>query len=122
MPQNPSSYAIGMQKEPGEFIEESLFGKYECKMTIKQIIFTLDKENYMNKVSDFQNNFKNAHEMDIESISKDFINILTIYEISLENLNYDSTDRYPVNKSKRQQKYYSFPEHHSISQIDSDDD
>jgi len=121
MPQNPSSYAIGREKESGEFIEESLFGEYEYKMTIKQIIFTLDKENYRNGASDFQNNFKKADEMEIGSISKDLIHFLNMYDISLGNLNYNSTDSYPVNKSKRQQKY-SFPEHHSISQIDSDDD
>jgi len=121
IPQNPSSYGIGRQKESGEFIEERLFGDYEYKMTIKQILFTLDKNNYKNDLSDFRKNFKKADERDIENISKDLVNILNMYEISLDDLNYDSTDSYQVNKSRRQQKY-TFPDHHSILQIDSDDD
>jgi len=123
-PKYYSDYEKRRHKESGEFIVESLFGNYDCKMTIKQIIFTLDKENYKNGLSDFQNNFKNAQEKDIESISKDLINILNIYGIDLDNLNYlnyYSKNKYQINKSKDQQKF-TFPEHHSISQIDSDDD
>ena len=88
---------------------------------MKEIIFTLEKEHYMNGLSYFQDNFKNANEKNIEGISKDLINILNIYGVDLDKLNYDSFCKYPVHKTKIQQKY-TFPDHHSILQIDSDED
>ena len=121
MPNFPSDYTEERQKESGEFIEESLFGNYQFKMTMKEILFTLDKANYMNGLSAFRTNFKNANKRKINSISNELKVVLDLYGINIGNLNYDTKIKYPVNKSKNEQKYI-FPQHHSIKQIDSDDD
>ena len=120
-PKFPSEYAEERDKESGEFIEEQLFGNYNFKMTMKEILFALDKENYKNGLMEFQNNYKKANEKDINNISNELNNILNAFGISLNKLNINSKNKYSVNKSKNQEKYI-FPQHHSIEQIDSDDD
>ena len=121
-PKFPSEYAEERDKESGEFIEEQLFGNYNFKMTMKEILFALDKDNYKNGLMEFQNNYKKANEKDIKNnISNELNNILNEFGISLDNLNINSKNKYSVNKSKNQEKYI-FPQHHSIEQIDSDDD
>ena len=49
------------EKEGGKglskYIDELIFGNYKFKMTIKQILFILDKNNYSVDHNDFRNNF-----------------------------------------------------------------
>ena len=116
-----SSYEKGWKKETGEFIEESLFGNYQYKMTMKEILFILDKANYMAGLSAFRTNFKNANNRNIKNISNELKVIASLYRINISNFNYGKKYKYPVNKNKNEQKYL-FPQHHSIKHIDSDDD
>ena len=121
MPNFPSKYAEERGKESGEVIEEKLFGNYKFEMTMKEILFTLDKENYKKGLIEFQKNFQKANEIEINNISNDLKNILNNFGISLAELKVNSKYKYSVNRSKNQNKF-RFPQHHSLLQIDSDDD
>ena len=121
MPNFPIKYAEERGKESGEVIEEKLFGNYKFEMTMKEILFTLDKENYKKGLIEFQKNFQKANEIEINNISNDLKNILNNFGISLAELKVNSKYKYSVNRSKNQNKF-RFPQHHSLLQIDSDDD
>ena len=45
-PEFESDYSIKRKKESGEFVEGALFGDYKCQMTLREILFILDKNNY----------------------------------------------------------------------------
>ena len=121
MPNYPSDYAEERGKESGEVIEENLFGNYQCKMTMKEILFVLDRENYDEKsLTTFRQNFENAHKKDIK-ISDDLKKILDLCKINQKKLYVELKSQYQVNKSKFQLKY-SFPQHHNYSLMDLDED
>ena len=121
MPIYPSDYAKERGKESGEVVEENLFGNYQCKMTMKEIFFTLDKENYNGKsLTTFRQNFENANKIDV-NISDDLKKNLDLYEINQKKLYLELKSQYLVSKSKFQQKY-SFHQHHNYSLLDLDED
>ena len=43
-PEFESDYSKKRKKESGEFIEGALFGDYKCQMTLREILFNLDKK------------------------------------------------------------------------------
>lgn len=120
-PDFPSNYGLDRKKESGEFIEGKLFGNYKYQMSIKQILFILDINNYQYENSDsFMEKFVNLKNEEI-NISQKLNEILNIYEITIDDIEIGSKTLYTVNKSKCNDPII-FPPHHSISQIDSDDD
>ena len=115
-----SDYANSRGKEAGEYIEELLFGNYKFKMNMKEILFILDKQNYKTDFGEFRENFKNSAKSKL-NISNEFQNILDLYDIELNQIEFNSGKTYSVNKDKHQ-KSYSFPQHHSLSQINTIDE
>ena len=120
MPKNPSNYAKKRQKESGEYIEEMLFGNSKYQMTMKEILFALDKNNYNVNYKIFRKNFDSINEQKNE-ISEELKQILELYEINLEELNLNSIEKFSLNKASEQYGF-QISQYHSISQIDSDDD
>lgn len=123
MPKNlKSNYAKEREKEYGEFLEEQLFGNYEFKMTMKQILFILDKSKYNEvNIDNFRKNFESINDKTEIKISEDFKKILVLHGIELKKLEtLEKNKKFLVNKSKYNNKI-QFPQHHSIFQIDSDD-
>ena len=121
MPEFQTEYEVFRGKESGEFLEAKLFGDYKCQMTIKQILYILDLKNYQyGNSDDFMNNFVKLENEEINP-SKRFNEILNIYEITIDYIKINSKTLYNVNKSRYNNKII-LPRHHSISQIDSDDD
>ena len=120
MPTFPSNYGLFRGKESGEFIEEKLFGNYKWQMSIKQILFILDINNYQYEdLDDFMKKFVNLEKEEI-NISQKLKEILSLYEITINNTEINSKALYTVNKNRFNDRIV-FPCHHSISQIDSDD-
>ena len=115
-----SPYSIARDKEAGEYVEELLFGNYEFRMTMKEILFILDKKNYNTNYSKFRENFGNANKCSL-NISGQLKTILDLYEVKLSKINPKSGIKYQVNKSKYEEPY-SFPQYHCISQINSYDE
>lgn len=113
-----SSYAIKRGKESGEFLEEQLFGNYGFQMTMKQILFILDKSNYNEKNHDsFRKKFEAIKGEPKISLSNDLENILKLYGIDLNKITkLDSTRSFVVSKSKIA-NIYIFPQHHNPSKI-----
>ena len=121
MPQFLSNYVMIRHKESRHYIEEHLFGNYKCQMSLKQIMFILDINNYQFKDSDdFMKAFKMLEKEEL-LISERLKKILNIYEINIDDIEIDSTTLYTINKSNFNDAII-FPRHHSICQIDPDDD
>ena len=112
MPLYPSDYAKLRGKESGEKIEELLFGNYKFEMTIKEMIFTLDKENYKKDYLDFNERFSKVNNNDLQ-ISNDLKEILKVYEIYISKTDFNLPIKYSVNRTKNLGKI-KFPNHHSI--------
>ena len=112
MPLYPSDYAKFRGKESGEKIEELLFGNYKFEMTIKEMIFTLDKENYKKDYLDFNERFSKVNNNDLQ-ISNDLKEILKVYEIYISKTDFNFPIKYSVNRTKNLGKI-KFPNHHSI--------
>ena len=112
MPLYPSDYAKFRGKESGEKIEELLFGNYKFEMTIKEMIFTLDKENYKKDYLDFNERFSKVNNNDLQ-ISNDLKEILKVYEIYISKTDFNLPIKYSVNRTKNLGKI-KFPNHHSI--------
>ena len=117
-----SPYYIKSGKESGEFLEEQLFGNYGFQMTMKQILFILDKSNYNEINHDaFKNKFEAINDDNLViKMSDDLKNILKLYEIDLnEILSLGNSIFFEVNKSKITSKYkYKFPQHHNASKFE----
>ena len=114
-----SPYAIKRGKESGEFLEEQLFGNYGFQMTMKQILFILDKNNYniINHV-DFRKKFEAVNDNSGLKLSNDLKNILKIYEIDLNEIkSLGSNNSFIVSKSKITNRY-KFPQHHNASKFE----
>ena len=119
-PKYPSSYARKRKKESGECIEENLFGNYQFKMTIKQILYTLDANNYINENCDnFRSNFTEIKDKSL-NFSDRLNDMLKLYEIKIDKTILNSEAVYTINKSRYNDEII-FPPHHSISRIDSVD-
>ena len=117
----PTEYRGFRGKESGEFLEGKLFGDYKCQMTIKQILYILDIKNYQYENSDdFMNKFMKLENEKIVP-SQRFNEILNIYEITIDYIKINCKTLYSINKNRYNDKII-LPPHHSISQIDSDDD
>ena len=110
-PLYPSDYAKTRKKESGEYIEEMLFGNYNFEMTIKEILFTLDKENYNKNNLTFRENFKKANNQEI-FISNSLKEILNLYDININKIKLNSLEKFFVNKAKNEK--IKFPKHHSV--------
>ena len=113
-----SPYSIERGKESGEFLEEQLFGNYGFQMTMKQILFILDKINY-NQINHetFRNNFKAINNNSVPKISNDLKNILRLYDIDLNEITSLRSSRYfEVSKSKIK-NIYKFPQQHNTSKF-----
>ena len=111
LPNKPSDYAKKRKKESGEFLEELLFGDYKCSMTIAQILFILDKKNYSTNFIQFRNNFIKCDSIDVDNISSGLMEIMKLYEIDINELDYDSKSKYKVSKSKGEERE-EFPHQH----------
>ena len=121
-PEYGSSYAIERGRESGEFVEEKLFGNYKCQMNLREILFSLDIKNYNNYEPDeFRKNFKSCKNLKLKDISNELKNILQLLNIIINDKDLENSEIYIVQKNKREQYYY-FGQHHSMNQIDLDDD
>ena len=115
-----SPYSIKRGKESGEFLEEQLFGNYGFQMTMKQILFILDKSNYNEINHDtFRNKFEAINDDNLViKMSDDVKNIVKLYEIDLyEIMSLGNSIFFEVSKSKITNKY-KFPQHHNPSKIE----
>ena len=79
-PQIPNNDSQIRKEKSDEYIDEIFFGNPKFEITIKEIIFALDKENYKTNNSTFRGNFMNANNHKI-NISKSLNDILTLYKI-----------------------------------------
>ena len=115
-PKFGSDYAKDRGKESGEYIEELLFGNYEAKMTLFQILFILDKNNYSVDYGDFKKNFeKIKYNYTLDNISKDLNNILNLYEIEIDEIDFEFNEIYTVGKIQDEDNMIiEFDPHHSI--------
>lgn len=115
-PKFGSDYAKDRGKESGEYIEELLFGNYEAKMTLFQILFILDKNNYSVDYGDFKKNFeKIKFNYTLDNISKDLNNILNLYEIEIDEIDFEFNEIYTVGKIQDEDNMIiEFEPHHSI--------
>ena len=108
---------INRQKEAGEFIEEQLFGFYNGKMSIKEMLFVLDAFNYKNSTNhkEFRNIFENLDKTNMtkSNISSVLKNILSFFEINIDELDYNSLEKLDIGKSKNGNKYH-FSNYHSL--------
>ena len=120
-PNHPSYYAKGRGKESGEFLEELLFGNYDCRMTIFQIIFILNVENYNVDYKTFKSNFEKCNNSVLNNIPLRLRKIFKAYEIDVKKLNTGNNEKYQVSKILGGGKII-FPQHHSLFKIDSDDE
>lgn len=120
IPKYPSSYARKRNKESGECIEENLFGDYKFKMSIKQMLYILDVDNYLGEnCNNFMSKFTNLKDKAL-IFSERLNSILKLFEISFDENILNSEEVYTINKSRYNDEI-QFPPHHSISRIDSDD-
>ena len=118
IPEHRSEYANQRNgREFGEYIEEKLFGNYENKMTIKEILFILDVNNYKVKNYNlFKNNFNSCNNSNSFKISEELANILALYKINIKDLDLKPDQKFSVNKSIYDEKI-SFPPRHSVENI-----
>ena len=120
IPKYQSSYARKSKKDSGERIEESLFGDYQFKMSIKQILYILDAKNYLYEKCDiFMSGFKNLKDKTL-NFSEKLNNLLKLFEISINKVVLNSKEEYIINKGRYNDEIL-FPPHHSISRLDSND-
>ena len=115
MPLYPSDYERLRGKESGEKIEELLFGNYKFEMTIKEMIFALDKENYKKDYLNFNEQFSKVNNNELQ-ISDDLKEILKVYEIYISQIDFNLPIKYSVNRTKNLEKI-KFPNHHSIKRF-----
>ena len=115
IPLNPSDYARLRGKESGEKIEELLFGNYKFEMTIKEMLFTLDKENYKKEYLNFNDSFSKVNNNELQ-ISNNLEEILKIYKIYISKTDFNLPIKYSVNSTKNLEKI-KFPNHHSIKRF-----
>ena len=113
-PNNPSPYARKRGKESGEFIEELLFGKYNCRMTVGQILFILDKKNYSLDLEQFQIDFKKCETIENINISDDLKKIMELYEIEQSITENISSETFSVAKTKDGIEQIELPYHHKF--------
>ena len=117
LPEQPSDYGKNRQKEAGEFIEEQLFGFYNNKMNIKEMLFVLDAINYKNSTNHkkFRNIFDNLDKTNMTklNISSELKNILSLYDINIDELDYNSLEKLDIEKNKSGNKYH-FSNYHSL--------
>ena len=114
-PFNPSEYAAIRGKESGEKIEEMLFGNYKFEMTIKEMLFTLNKENYKISNLSFKERFSQINNQKLV-LSDDLKKLLELYKIDVSKIDFNLPIKYSVNKTKNKEKI-KFPNHHSIKSL-----
>ena len=119
-PEFESDYSKKRKKESGEFIEGALFGDYKCQMTLREILFILDKRNYYEKKDyiEFRKEFEKCKNLKLDNVSDELKKIMELYEINIneENLNENENQKYSVQRNSAQKKY-TFPNHHSFNKI-----
>ena len=118
-PQFGSSYAQKRGKESGENVEELLFGNYKCEITLNQILFILDKNNYSVNYSKFRTNFETiSNNATLENISDELKYILRLYEIKIENSDMETKELYFVGKYNKEEKIIiEIPPQHSMKKL-----
>ena len=85
-------------------------------MTLFQILFILDKNNYSVDYGDFKKNFeKIKYNYTLDNISKDLNNILNLYEIEIDEIDFEFNEIYTVGKIQDEDNMIiEFDPHHSI--------
>ena len=112
-----SPYSTIRGKESGEFLEEQLFGNYGFQMTMKQILFILDKSNYNQINHDaFRNKFEAIKDNSVIKQSNELKDIFKLYEIDLSEIANLGSISFVVNKSKIKNKI-KFPQQHNASKF-----
>ena len=106
-------------KESGENVEVLLFGNYECKMTLNQILFILDLNNYSVSYEEFKNNFwTNGCDTTLESISDELKDLLKLYEIEIDDNDIETKEFYFVGKYYKKEKIIiEIPPQHSMRKL-----
>ena len=106
-PEEGSEYANKRGAESGEFVEEQLFGNYEGEMTLGQILFVLDIQNYKESNHEsFREKFKNCKTLQIKDISNELKEILALFNIKLSDEDFENNKVYSVQKNIKKNKYY----------------
>ena len=114
MPTFASEYAKDRGKESGEHIEILLFGDYESKMTLQQILFILDVKNYSCEHTKFRNNFEKVnHNALLYMSSKELKNILDKLEIKIDYTDLQSKQTFKVGYHLKGEEIIEFPPHHA---------
>ena len=66
-----SDHAKEKKKESGERIEIELFGEVKDKLTIKEVLFILNKDNYSLSLTKFKENYQKCKDKSIEALLND---------------------------------------------------
>ena len=118
-PEFESDYFIKREKKIGEFVEGALFGDYKCQMTLREILFILDINNYYNykNYKEFRKAFLQSKNLHLTNVSVELKNILKIFEINLDEnfLNQKQYEKYSVQKARENK--FTFPSHHSFDKL-----
>ena len=118
IPQYGSAYAKERGKESGEFVEGILFGDYKSKMTLKQILFILDRNNYSVYHNEFRTNFEiKSNNVDLNTISDELKNIMNLFEIDVDDKEIQSEQLYTVGKYMKGEIIIEFPPQHSMEKL-----
>ena len=84
-------------------------------MTIKEMLFTLDKENYKKEYLNFNEGFSKVNNNELQ-ISNNLEEILKAYKIYINKTDFNLPIKYSVNRTKNLEKI-KFPNHHSIKRF-----
>ena len=102
------------QIDSGESIEELLFGKYNCRMTMGQILFILDKKNYSLDLEQFKIEFNNCENIENMNISNDLQKIMELYDIDQSITENISSETFSVAKNEKGVEQFELPNHHKF--------
>ena len=115
-PEKGSKYANERGAESGEFVEEELFGNYQGSMTVQQMLFLLDINNYNYIYHEtFRQKFQEYNTLKITEISDELKEILHLFNIELREEDFKSNQLCFVQKNINSNKYF-VGHYHSMDQ------
>ena len=118
-PDEGLEYAIKRGAESREFVEEQLFGNYEGKMYLRQILFALDIKNYREVYHEtFREKFKNCKTLQVKDISNELKDILDLFNIKLSEEDFENNKAFSVQKNIKKNIYYVGTHHPMDFDID----
>ena len=100
-PQKPSSFAVSRKGiESVEYIEEQLFGDFNNGMTIAQMLYILDIDNYNKSIDLFLKQYKEYKKILLYPINEKLKLFLSQLDIYISKINLNDNHLYLLKRQK----------------------